>query len=130
MKNSASFKDLEVWQEAVNLTDMVYRQTRKFPQEELFALTNQIRRAVVSIPSNIAEGSGRRSNTEFLQFLSIANGSLRELETQLIIAERIGYLSHEQLDALQPRIDSGGRLLTGSHTTSRKPPHVPTASNH
>ncbi len=120
MKNSASFKDLEVWQEAVNLTDMVYRQTRKFPQEELFALTNQIRRAVVSIPSNIAEGSGRRSNTEFLQFLSIANGSLRELETQLIIAERIGYLSHEQLDALQPRIDTVGRLLTGLRNYLKK----------
>ena len=120
MKNSASFKDLEVWQEAVNLTDMVYRQTRKFPQEELFALTNQIRRAVVSIPSNIAEGSGRRSNTEFLQFLSIANGSLRELETQLIIAERIGYLSHEQLYALQPRIDTVGRLLTGLRNYLKK----------
>jgi len=120
MTNSASFKDLEVWQEAVNLTDTVYRQTRSFPQEELFALTNQIRRAVVSVPSNIAEGSGRRSNTEFLQFLSIANGSLREVETQLIIAERIGYLSHEQLDALQPQIDTVGRLLTGLRNYLKK----------
>ena len=113
MSENASFKDLKVWQEAMDLADEVYRQTRNFPKEELFALTNQIRRAVVSVPSNIAEGSGRQSTAEFLQFLSVANGSLRELETQLIIATRIGYLPPQQLELLQLKMDTTGRLLTG-----------------
>ena len=117
---SATFKDLEVWQQAMELAEAVYRITQPFPKEELFVLTSQARRAVVSIPSNIAEGSGRKSDSEFLQFLSIANGSLRELETQMLLAARIGYLAPTQLDPLQTQMDTVGRLLTGLRKSIRQ----------
>ena len=110
---SSTFKDLEAWQQAMELADLVYRTSRGFPKEELFSLTSQVRRAAISIPSNIAEGSGRKSDHEFVHFLSIANGSLRELETQMLIASRIGYLVPTQLEALQQQMDTIGRLLTG-----------------
>jgi len=83
---SRSYKDLEVWKLAVSLVKEIYQATRKFPPSESFGLTNQIRRAAVSVPSNIAEGQGRNSGKEFRQFLSFGLGSLGELETQLIIA--------------------------------------------
>ncbi len=117
---SATFKDLEVWQQAMELAEAVYRITQPFPKEELFVLTSQARRAVVSIPSNIAEGSGRKSDSEFLQFLSIANGSLRELETQMLLAARIGYLAPTQLDPLRTQMDTVGRLLTGLRKSIRQ----------
>ena len=117
---SATFKDLEVWQQAMELAEAVYRITQPFPKEELFVLTSQARRAVVSIPSNIAEGSGRKSDSEFLQFLSIANGSLRELETQMMLDARIGYLAPTQLYPLQTQMDTVGRLLTGLRKSIRQ----------
>ncbi|MBU4477605.1 MAG: four helix bundle protein [Candidatus Omnitrophica bacterium] len=92
-----SYKDLIVWQRAMELTQMVYQVTKKFPKEELYGLTNQIRRAVVSIPSNIAEGQARQSTAEFRNFLSIARGSLAEVETQLLIANRLTYITQEEL---------------------------------
>ncbi|MBW6511066.1 MAG: four helix bundle protein [Desulfuromonadaceae bacterium] len=92
-----SYKDLTVWQKALDLVEMVYQATKVFPKEELYGLTNQLRRAAISIPSNIAEGHARSSTAEFLRFLSIAKGSLGEIETQLLIAQRLGYLSEEQL---------------------------------
>lgn len=92
-----SYKDLIVWQKALDLVEMVYQVTRAFPKEELYGLTNQLRRAAVSIPSNIAEGHARSSTQEFHRFLSIAKGSLAEVETQLLIAQRLGYLSNDQL---------------------------------
>ncbi len=92
-----SYKDLIVWQKALNLVEMVYQVTRVFPKEELYGLTNQLRRAAVSIPSNIAEGHARSSTRDFHRFLSIARGSLAEVETQLLIAQRLGYLSDDQL---------------------------------
>jgi four helix bundle protein len=85
-------KHLDVWNAGVDFVVQVYEATRDFPREELYGLTNQIRRAVVSVPSNIAEGAGRNSSKEFTQFLHIALGSLAEVETQLVIAERLGYL--------------------------------------
>jgi len=78
-----SFKDLTVWQEAMNLVEMVYLQILTFPKEEMYGLTSQIKKAAVSVPANIAEGNGRKSRKEYLQFLSIANGSLMELEMYL-----------------------------------------------
>ncbi|MCF7790538.1 MAG: four helix bundle protein [Victivallales bacterium] len=91
------YKDLIVWQKAMDLVEMVYQATRQFPKEEIYGLTSQIRRAAVSIPSNIAEGQARNSTAEFRNFLSIARGSLAELETQLLITHRLNYLSKEQM---------------------------------
>ena len=85
------YRKFEIWQRGMDLVTSVYRVTRTFPPSELYALTNQLNRAVVSIPSNIAEGSYRKTKTDFKQFLSIALGSLAEVDTQLEIAERLGY---------------------------------------
>lgn len=89
--------ELVVWQEAVELVSDVYRLTRKFPKDEQYGLTSQIRRAAVSVASNIAEGSARATQKEFLQFLHIARGSLSEVETQLIIARNLGYLKEQEI---------------------------------
>ena len=86
------YKDLKVWQKGVELTKLIYEITATFPAEEKFGLTNQIRRASVSIPSNIAEGAGRNSSKEFIQFIAIATGSCYEVETQLIIAIELKYI--------------------------------------
>jgi four helix bundle protein len=95
-----SYKDLIVWQKSMDLVDVIYQMTRTFPKEEVYGLTNQLRRAAVSIPSNIAEGHARRSTQEFHRYLSIARGSLAEVETQLLIAQRLGYLSADQLSPI------------------------------
>jgi len=92
-----SFKDLIVWQKAMDLVEMIYNITKLFPKEERYALVDQLRRAAVSIPSNIAEGQWRGSSAEFKHFLSIARGSLAEVETQLLIAKRLNYLGSENL---------------------------------
>ena len=88
-----SHRDLIAWQESLRLVEIVYRDTADFPRDETFGLRNQIRRAAVSIPSNIAEGSARNTTGELVQFLGIARGSLAELETQLELAARLGYLT-------------------------------------
>ena len=103
---SRSYQDLEVWKLAINLVKEVYQITTKFPSSENFGLTNQIRRAAVSIPSNIAEGQGRNSSKEFRQFLGIAMGSMAELETQLIIATEIDYMTSFELERFQSSIDT------------------------
>lgn len=89
---SSNYKELKVWQKAMDLTVEVYKLVKLLPKEETYALSDQMRRAVVSIPSNIAEGQGRNSDKEFIQFLSFARGSLWELETQIEICLRIGYI--------------------------------------
>ncbi|MBL7834392.1 MAG: four helix bundle protein [Cyclobacteriaceae bacterium] len=99
-----NYKELKVWQKAVDLAVKIYNTTSAFPREEEYALTNQIRRSGVSIASNIAEGAGRNSKKDFKNFLSISNGSICELETQLIIANRIEFLDKETLDTLQGEI--------------------------
>jgi len=96
VRKSRSYKDLEVWQVSLELVKAIYQITGKFPSSERFGLTQQIRRAAISIPSNVAEGQFRNSSKEFKQFLSIALGSAAELETQLIIAREIDYLSGEE----------------------------------
>ena len=100
MAKLRNYQELIVWQKAMDLVIAVYQQTREFPREELYGLTNQLRRASVSIPSNIAEGQGRNTTGDFRQFLSIAYGSLQEVETQLLIAGRLHNLNAEQLDPL------------------------------
>ena len=93
-KEIKNHKDLEVWKKSMDLVSNIYKITESFPNKELYGLTNQIRRAAVSIPSNIAEGAARNSKKEFIQFLYIALGSLSELETQIIIADRLEYLNN------------------------------------
>lgn len=97
-----NFKELKVWQNAMSLTKAIYLITDQFPDKERFGLTSQIRRSAVSIPSNIAEGSGRNHNKEFIQFLGIANGSTFELITQLILAKRLKLIEEP---IIQPIID-------------------------
>lgn len=105
------FKDLIVWQRAMELVKKVYFLTKTFPADERYALTDQIRRAVVSIPSNIAEGSGRSSNADYSHFLAIARGSLYEIMTQLQVAVDLGYIS-EITPELNDLINEIGRILT------------------
>lgn len=104
------FTDLVVWQRAMELVKQVYVLSKKFPADERYALTDQLRRAVVSIPSNIAEGSGRSSNADYAHFLSIARGSLYETMTQLRIAIDLGYIP-ELSEDINSKIDEVGRML-------------------
>lgn len=91
------FEDLKIWQKAMDVVENSYRATSTFPKEEKFGLTSQLRRSAVSIPSNIAEGAGRNSNGEFMQFLGIANGSSFELLTQLYLSERLNLITEEKV---------------------------------
>ena len=107
------YRQLEVWQLAMDLAERCYQATKGFPKEELFGLTNQIRRSAVSIPANIAEGQGREHTKEFLNFLSMARGSLLELETHLMLSQRIGLLQQPELDSLLTMTDRLSRMLSG-----------------
>jgi four helix bundle protein len=108
-----SFKDLIVWQKAMDYTVEVYHLTKQFPKEELYALTNQLHRAVVSIPSNIAEGRCRNTKTDYLNFISYAQGSLAETETQLLLAIRLQYLKESQANyAFQLREEISKMLVS------------------
>lgn len=108
-----NYRDLVVWQRAMDLAQAVYDLTRAFPPDERFGLTAQTRRAAVSIPSNIAEGQGRGGDAEFVRFLRIAHGSLREVETQLILAMRCGLVGDESVRPILERCAEVGRLLNG-----------------
>ena len=112
-----SFRDLVVWQKAMTLVTEVYRATASFPKDELFALTSQLRRAAVSVPSNIAEGQGRLSKREFHYFLGLARGSLMEVETQVQIASNLGYLKAETVSDLLSISAEVGRVLNGLMTS-------------
>ena len=104
-KKSRSYRDLEVWKLAIAFVKDIYQTTEKFPLNENYGLTQQIRRAAVSIPSNIAEGQVRNSAKEFTQFLAIALGSAAELETQLIIGSEVNYLTVEELNQLLNKLE-------------------------
>jgi four helix bundle protein len=110
---SASFRELRVWQEAMRLTTEIYRSTNAFPKHELYGLTQQMRRAAVSVPSNIAEGKGHHSDKEFVRFLLHARGSLLELQTQLLIAEELQYFGKEEGVGLLALAEGVGRALSG-----------------
>jgi four helix bundle protein len=108
------YRDLIAWQKAMDLAEQVYRQTAEYPLEERYGLTSQIRRAATSIPSNIAEGQGRRSSDdEFVRFLKIAMGSLCELETQLELSLRLSLVTATQLSTLRQSTNEVGRLING-----------------
>jgi four helix bundle protein len=106
-------KDLNVWKESILLVTLIYEKTKSFPKDELFALTSQIRRSAISIPSNISEGAARESNKEFLRFLFISQGSISELDTQLIIANNLQFLSKEDYVILADKLISIRKMLAG-----------------
>ncbi len=108
-----SYQDLKVWQDARLLATQIYRLTAGFPQEERYGLISQLRRAAVSIASNIAEGHGRRQTQAFLNHLSIARGSVCEIETQLIIASDLGFVRPDTIKPLLARSDEISRMITG-----------------
>jgi len=106
-----SYRDLQIWQEAVDLVELVYRASAAFPADERFGLTSQLRRSSVSIPSNIAEGHARPTTRDYLRFLGISLGSLAEMETQILIAHRLGYIDDASLDRVCQASDRIGRML-------------------
>ncbi len=130
-----SYRDLQVWQKAMDVVEVVYRMTRTFPREEQFGLTSQMRRAAVSVPSNIPEGQGRHTTQAFQNHLSIAYGSLQELETQMMLANRLGYIDQPTQDTLLDHTAEIARMLNGlqrSLTAKLNPitDHRPLATDH
>jgi four helix bundle protein len=116
-----TYQQLIAWQKAIALVTHIYSVTSKFPRDEIYGLTSQRRAAAVSIPSNIAEGQGRATKGEFIQFLCHARGSLYELETQIVIGRNLAYLTSEQTEALSSSISELGRILNGLITSLQKP---------
>ena len=110
-----SYRDLEVWQLAMALAKQIYAVTASFPSDERFGLINQMRRASVSVPSNIAEGHARASTAEFQPYISIAMGSVAELETQVLLSLDPGFLNPDQQEQLMPKLDQIGKMLRGLH---------------
>jgi four helix bundle protein len=117
-----SYRDLIVWQKALDLAEKVYEATRGFPKEEIYGITSQMRRAAVSIASNIAEGHARHTRREFFQFLGIARGSLSELQTQVILAARLRMLNGDDEQAVNERTAEVGRLLNALRKSIGRPP--------
>jgi four helix bundle protein len=108
-----SYRELKVWELGIDITLAVYRLTSKFPANELYGLTSQLRRSASSIPANIAEGHARGATKDLLRFLSIARGSLAEVETHLIIAQRLGYGTEQEIEAIQRMAEEENRMLAG-----------------
>ena len=108
-----SYRDLVVWQSGIQLAEIAYSITRSFPRDELYGMTSQIRRASTSIPANIAEGYGRDSTGQFIQFLRVAQGSLKELETHIIVATRVSLLGAGEGDRILAHCEELGRMLRG-----------------
>ncbi|MDY6953753.1 MAG: four helix bundle protein [Thermodesulfobacteriota bacterium] len=115
-----SYRDLEVWQKAMDLVVLCYETSRGFPKSEVYGLSSQLQRAAVSIPANIAEGRHRAHSKEFLQHLSIAYGSLAELETHVLIAERLGYVDEGHRTALLDKTGEVGRMINGLRRSIEK----------
>ena len=101
-----NYNNLQIWQQAMDLVEEIYKLTASFPIEEKFSLVSQMTRAAVSIPSNIAEGAGRNTDKDFAHFISIAIGSLYELNTQIVLSERLGYINQSQSQELQKKLDN------------------------
>ncbi|RPI78061.1 MAG: four helix bundle protein [Desulfobacteraceae bacterium] len=109
----ASYRDLAVWEKAMDLVVDCYKLSKKFPKSEIFGLCNQLQRAAVSVPANIAEGRERQSPGAFAQYLSISYGSLAELETHLQIAQRLGYFMENELDRFLQKTSEVGKMING-----------------
>jgi four helix bundle protein len=114
-----SHRDLKIWQLGMEIAERCYETTRRFPREEIYGLTAQIRRAASSVPANIAEGNGRGTTKEYLRFLSIAQGSLCELETFLELSQRLNYLEQGPCDTLRQLLAEEGRMIRGLQRTLR-----------
>jgi four helix bundle protein len=114
-----NYKELKVWKRAIDFAQQIYQATKTFPPEEKFGLISQLRRAAVSVPSNIAEGAGRNTKGEFGQFLGIANGSLCEIETQIIIARNLELIEKEAFESISEEIDHLQRMLFNLKKTLR-----------
>jgi len=108
-----NFEKLEVWQKAIDFADLIYSETRSFPAEERFGLTNQLRRAAISVSSNIAEGSSRSSKSDFARFVEIATGSVFEVVSQAFIAQRQSFLSEDQFRDIYTDAEELSRMLSG-----------------
>lgn len=119
-----SYRDQRVWQEALNLAEMAYRLVSSFPKDELYGLTSQIRRAASSVPANIAEGYGRGGRASYVQFLRIAQGSSKELETYLLLARRVDLAASTTTDPLLKKSDEIGRMLNrlSASLLAKQPP--------
>jgi four helix bundle protein len=115
-KKLNSYRELEVWKKGLNLVKLLYQMTEKLPENERFGLTSQIRRAAVSVPTNIAEGWGRETVKNYIQFLRNTRGSLFELDTLLYITSELNYVSQIQVDALKIKIEEIGRMLNSMIT--------------
>ena len=113
MESNRSYRDLKVWQRSLDLAIEIYRVTRSFPKEELYGLVTQMRRASVSIPSNIAEGQSRKSLGDFKRFINIATGSLSELHTQILIAHRLSYFERDTFEKLEMESMEIRKMLFG-----------------
>lgn len=109
----AHFKELIVWQKSIDLVTKIYKVTEKFPSSEIYGLTSQLKRASISIPSNIAEGNTRRSKADYVQFLRIARGSCSEVETQIIISKNLGFIDEIKFDELSSSIIEISKMLNG-----------------
>ena len=117
MIKTSDYRDLKVWQKAIDLTSEIYKLVKVLPNEERYALSDQIRRAVVSVPSNIAEGRGRGTNKEFVRFLLMSRGSLWEVSTQLEICERLNYLSQEDTSSARQMITEISKMINALAST-------------
>ena len=106
-----SYRDLRVWQEGMAIAEACYRLTQRFPKEELYGMTSQIRRSASSVPANIAEGSGRENRGELIQFLRIAQGSLKEVETHLLLSVRVGLTTHAAVEPILNQCETEGKQL-------------------
>ncbi len=113
MDNVKTHKDLDVWKKSIEFVTRIYEVTKNFPKEELYGLSSQMRRAAISIPSNIAEGATRKNKTEFIQFLYISMSSAAELDTQIIIAKNLNYLDTPKVQLLQDELDAICRMIQG-----------------
>jgi four helix bundle protein len=118
---SNTYRDLKVWQKSIDLVELIYRVTAAFPTSEMYGLSSQMRRAAVSIPSNVAEGWGRRSRRDYSRFVLVARGSNDELQTQLVIAERLGFGESGQYAGANALSDEIGKMLSGLHQFLQTP---------
>jgi four helix bundle protein len=127
--STSSYKQLRVWQNGMELVRQVYLLTRGFPKHELFGLSSQLQRAAISVPANIAEGHTRGTTKEFLRFITIAHGSLAEVETMLIVANDLQYIDNNKFDQLTTLCDSTGKMLGALRRTLARKLHSPKSLN-
>ncbi|AOY82360.1 four helix bundle protein [Moorena producens JHB] len=111
MSGINDFKDLKIWQKGMEIAEKCYFLTKLFPKDELYGMVKQIRRAAASIPANIAEGYGRRSTPEYIRFLNIAQGSINELETHIILSERVGLSNQKELELISSLLREESRMI-------------------